>query len=212
MTRQQKEKRKDRIYTLSILIVGFALITVILLANTTNTASAETNTSIKPSAIAVEPSKTVETPCIPVVSDVTTSASPSPESIETPAPRYGFTEDDIYLLSQLLCGSKDISGDGEYDIDGAININYYETSKVLSVVMNRVRSGVFPDTVYDVVMQTNPRQFAVMPANSMKIPSEIALQVVRDWCEAYDSFDPGVQVCPEDHLYFSGNGRINITR
>ena len=138
---------------------------------------------------------------------------PSIEPIEpTPEvePRYGFTEDEIYLLAQLLCGDKSVDGDGEYDIDYQKEINYYEVSKVLCVVMNRVRDDRFPNTVEDVVLAKN--QFAVMPKNLKATPSEMALTVVEDWCKAYDEFDTDVQCVPENHVFFTGNGVSNITR
>lgn len=127
-------------------------------------------------------------------------------------PRYGFTEDEIYLLAQLLCGDENTSGDGEYDIDfvDQNNINYYEVSKVLCVVMNRVRDDRFPSTVEDVVLANN--QFAVMPKNLKATPSEMALTVAEDWCKAYDEFDVGIQCVPENHVFFTGNGVSNITR
>ena len=127
-------------------------------------------------------------------------------------PRYGFTEDEIYLLAQLLCGDENISGDGEYDIDfvDPNNINYYEVSKVLCVVMNRVRDDRFPNTVEDVALENN--QFAVMSKNLKATPSEMALAVVEDWCKAYDEFDAGIQCIPENHVFFEGNGVSNITR
>jgi len=134
--------------------------------------------------------------------------SPSPEPIKPP--RYGFTDAEIYLLAQLLSGSKDKDGDGEYDIDFRKTVNYTEVYKVLDVVMNRVCSSKFPDTVTDVVMAK--WQFSVMPANSHKTPSDRSLQVVQKWCEAYDSYDSSVQVVPASHLYFTGNGTINVTR
>ena len=127
-------------------------------------------------------------------------------------PRYGFVEDEIYLLAQLLCGDENTSGDGEYDIDfvDKSDINYYEVSKVLCVVMNRVRDDRFPNTVEDVVLANN--QFAVMPKNLEATPSEMALTVVEDWCKAYDEFDVGIQCVPENHVFFTGNGVSNITR
>lgn len=144
--------------------------------------------------------------------------TPSVEPVEpiepTPEvePRYGFTEDEIYLLAQLLCGDENTSGDGEYDIDfvDQSDINYYEVSKVLCVVMNRVRDDRFPNTVEDVVLAKN--QFAVMPKNLKATPSEMALTVVEDWCKAYDEFDVGTQCVPENHVFFTGNGVSNITR
>jgi hypothetical protein len=134
--------------------------------------------------------------------------APTPE-VE---PRYGFTEDEIYLLAQLLCGDENTSGDGEYDIDfvDQSDINYYEVSKVLCVVMNRVRDDRFPNTVEGVVLAKN--QFAVMPKNLKATPSEMALTIVEDWCKAYDEFDLGTQCVPENHVFFTGNGVSNITR
>lgn len=151
----------------------------------------------------------------PVVSTtpITPTPSPTQASAEEPAepePRYGFTEDEVYLLAQLLCGSGNKDGDGEYDIDFKTEINYCEVAKVLCVVMNRVRSDSFPNTVTDVVMQKG--QFSVMPLNAQKTPSDIAIQTVQEWCDAYDRFDGGVQNIPEDHLYFTGNGVTNTTR
>jgi hypothetical protein len=133
-----------------------------------------------------------------------------PVPMEEVKPRYGFTDEDIYLLAQLLCGGKTTDGDGEYDIDFQKSINYYEVSKVLGVVMNRVRSDDFPDTVREVVLQKG--QFGPMPRNLMKEPSDIALQTVREWCMAYDNYMNFVQIVPENHLYFAGNGVINKTR
>ena len=130
-------------------------------------------------------------------------------------PRYGFTEEEIYLLTQLLCGSKDKSGDGEYDFDWYVQHgwepNHLEIGKVLGVVMNRVRSDRWADTVYEVVIQRG--QFVVMPRNAKKTPCPLALEVVRAWCEGYDSWDESVQVIPEDHYFFrEGPNVTNITR
>ena len=144
---------------------------------------------------------------------ITPTPSPTQTSAEEPAepePRYGFTEDEVYLLAQLLCGSGCKDGDGEYDIDFKTEINYCEVAKVLCVVMNRVRSDSFPNTVTDVVMQKG--QFSAMPRNAKRTPSDIAIQTVQEWCDAYDRFDGGAQNIPEDHLYFTGNGITNTTR
>jgi hypothetical protein len=143
----------------------------------------------------------IEVPVVPPVPE---------EIVPVREPRYGFTDQDIYLLAQLLCGSKDIDGDGEYDFDFKTKINHVEVGKVLGVVMNRVRDNQFPNTVKGVVLQKN--QFSVMPRNASKVPSKVAVTVVQDWCERYDNYDKSVQVIPENHLYFTGNGRINITR
>ncbi len=165
----------------------------------------------------VSPSDTYEdheTNCYTIMSTAVQTVQPTPSIEPTPEvePRYGFTKDEIYLLAQLLCGDKNTSGDGEYDIDfvDQSDINYYEVSKVLCVVMNRVRDDRFPNTVEDVVLANN--QFAVMPKNLEATPSEMALTVVEDWCKAYDEFDVGIQCVPENHVFFTGNGVSNITR
>lgn len=147
-----------------------------------------------------------------IESIITTEEPPEPDTDVEVEARYGFTEDDIYILAQLLCGDKNRDGDGEYDIDfqHPDKINYYEVSKVLCVIMNRQRDGRFPNTVKEVVLAKN--QFSVFPKNLKCVPSERALQAVRDWCDAYDRFDEGTQVVPENHVFFSGNGYINITR
>lgn len=136
--------------------------------------------------------------------------TPSPEP--TPAPRYGFTDDEIYLMAVLLTGSKKVDGDGEFDFDFGRQDEYDQISLVLCVVMNRVRSDVYPDTVSEVIWQKG--QFSGMYMWKKKLPevSDISLQRVTDWCKAYDAYDTGVQSIPEDHLYFCGNGRINTSR
>lgn len=168
--------------------------------------SANRNDSQKKNLIAETPPVVSTTPITPTPSPTQTSA----EEPSEPEPRYDFTEDEVYLLAQLLCGSGSKDGDGEYDIDFKTEINYCEVSKVLCVVMNRVRSDSFPNTVTDVVMQKG--QFSVMPRNAQKTPSDIAIQTVQEWCDAYDRFDRGAQNIPEDHLYFTGNGVTNTTR
>jgi len=138
-----------------------------------------------------------------------------------PNPIYGFTEDDIYLLAQLLCGDKNRDGDGEYDFDFSLTMyeNYQQISLVLCVIMNRVMDPRFPNNVYDVIWAYNSSkdiyQFSVMRqwANGRVCqPSELALTRVREWCDAYDRGDPGAQTIPTNHVYFTGNGTINISK
>lgn len=166
------------------------------------------------------------TPTSPTVPSTVLLVKPKPPIIEEPVvavtepepviePRYGFTDDEVYLLAQLLCGSSSIDGDGEYDFVWTAkydpdNINYCEISKVLCVVMNRVRSEQFPNTVSEVVLQKG--QFSPMPKNAKKTPDDLAIQKVQEWCDAYDNWDTGVQNVPEDHLYFhAGPHLTNVT-
>ena len=130
-------------------------------------------------------------------------------------PQYGFTDKDIYLLAQLLCGDEKKDGDGEYDFVGRVlkdKSYFYEMSKVLCVVMNRQRSTnpYYPDTVRGVVLQKN--QFTPMSRNRNAKPSPIAIEKIKDWCERYDIYDPSVQTISKSHLFFTGKNGTNITR
>ena len=137
---------------------------------------------------------------------------PAPETIEPKPKRYGFTDSDIYLMTVLLCGSGKTDGDGEYDIDFDTNIDHDQVSLVLSVVMNRVMSDRFSNTVPEVIWTRG--QFSPMSRwkNGLPTVSDKSYQIVKDWCVAYDAYDLSIMSIPEDHLYFAGNGKINISR
>lgn len=127
------------------------------------------------------------------------------EEVEEPVfePRYGFTDDDIYLMTVLLCGSEKTDGDGEYDIDVGNYDNHREIGLVLGVVMNRVMSSEFPNTVSEVIWAKN--QFTPMRrwVNGLPKVSERSYQIVKEWCEAYDAHDLSILSVPENHLFFS---------
>ena len=155
----------------------------------------------------------VKTKIIYVYRDqVTPEVLPTPETIEPTPKKYGFTDSDIYLMTVLLCGSGKTDGDGEYDIDFDTNINHDQVSLVLSVVMNRVMSDRFSNTVSEVVWARG--QFSPMSRweNGLPTVSDKSYQIVKDWCVAYDAHDLSIMSIPEDHLYFTGNGTINISR
>jgi hypothetical protein len=152
--------------------------------------------------------------------DMPTAQVPPKESeLQTEAPvitpQYGFDDTEIYLLTQLLCGGTDYYGDGEYDIDYQIDsgktVNEVEVWKVLGVVMNRVNSSKFPDTIKEVVFA--PRQFSVMPRNAEKAVNEASLAYVRTQLARYDMRDPTIPMPPANHLYFEmGPNITNITK
>ena len=129
-------------------------------------------------------------------------------------PRYGFTDDDIYLMTVLLCGSEKTDGDGEYDIDFENYDKHDEIALVLGVVMNRVMSNEFPNTVSEVIWA--PNQFTPMRrwVNGLPKVSERSHQIVREWAEAYDNHDLSILSVPENHLFFSAKkkGLGNVSR
>lgn len=166
------------------------------------------------SIIIDEPKEIISCSCSPQEILLVPNTIPNIEIVESIPiePRYGFTDEEIYLLAQLLCGDESYEGDGEYDFVWQVTyeeMNYYEMSKVLCVVMNRVRNEDFPDTVSDVIFDEG--QFADYRRTDTE-PADIAIEKIREWCEAYDRWDPGVQSIPEDHLYYeAGPDLTNIT-
>ena len=167
----------------------------------------------------VEPEVIIKTQIVYVYKESDLPEELKTEEIEEPeyapvliAPRYGFTDNDIYLMTVLLCGSGKTDGDGEYDVDFDNKDNHGQISLVLSVVMNRVMSDRFPNTVSEVVWQKG--QFSPMPRWKKRLPvvSDGSYDIVKTWCEAYDNYDSSVIHIPESHLFFSGNGVINKSR
>lgn len=188
------------------------LVTVLVIVGVSSFTTKESD--VTPTSPTVPSTVLLVKPGPPIIAEpVVAVTEPEPVVVE---PRYGFTDEEVYLLAQLLCGSSKVDGDGEYDFVYTAKyfpdkLNYCEISKVLCVVMNRVRSEQFPNTVSEVVLQKG--QFSPMPKNAKKTPDDIAIQKVQEWCDAYDNWDTGVQNVPEDHLYFSaGPNLTNVTR
>lgn len=134
---------------------------------------------------------------------------------ETPLenePVFGFTDNDIYLLSQLLAGNEGVHGDGEYDFEWQLlhqEPNDDQISLVLEVVMNRIDDPRWGDTIESVVLQ--PHQFSVFPKNNRSKPSPLVVDYISGWCESYDTGEL-VKTIPEDHVYFTGDGTNNHSR
>lgn len=187
------------------------LVTVLVIIGVSSFTTKEPD--VTPTSPTVPSTVLLVKPELPIIEEpVAAVTEPEPVVVE---PRYGFTDKEVYLLAQLLCGSSKVDGDGEYDFVYTAKyfpdkLNYCEISKVLCVVMNRVRSEQFPNTVSEVVLQKG--QFSPMPKNAKKTPDDLAIQKVQEWCDAYDDWDTGVQNVPEDHLYFhAGPHLTNVT-
>lgn len=143
------------------------------------------------------------------------NTEPTPEIIEEPEPelRYEFTDNDIYLMARLLCGSKHYDGDGEYDIDVENEHRYDQISLVLCVVMNRVNSDKFPDTVEKVIKQKDQFSPVARWNSSNGEVSDIAIEKVTEWCTLYNENPSAAQTIPENHLFFSSYGKgVNESR
>ncbi|MDD3229745.1 MAG: cell wall hydrolase [Oscillospiraceae bacterium] len=195
--KKKKIKPVDTLFIYAILlgifIVGFMLGVII------------GSTLAAPTIIYQEPPKQEEA--------VQTVEIPMVEEVYTPEPVYAFTDDEMYLMAQLLCGQAGKDGDGEYDFEWQIakdEINWFEINKVLEVVMNRTLTpGIYADNVTDVIMQ--PGAFSVMPRNASREPSPEVVATVKYWCDSFNSpeYVPSI---PNDHYWFSGSRGSNITR
>ncbi len=196
-SKKKKIKPVDTLFIYAILlgifIVGFMLGVII------------GSTLAAPTIIYQEPPKQEEA--------VQTVEIPMVEEVYTPEPVYAFTDDEMYLMAQLLCGQAGKDGDGEYDFEWQIakdDINWFEINKVLEVVMNRTLTpGIYADNVTDVIMQ--PGAFSVMPRNASREPSPEVVATVKYWCDSFNSpeYVPSI---PNDHYWFSGSRGSNITR
>jgi len=213
MTREQKRKMQMRIALVTVCMIGLIIfcLGVLCAASMLNRPQMAQNPA---KSTALEPIAQLSH-----VYSINSDTQMAPEPLilkenwaeEEVPPRYGFTDEDVYLLAQLLCGSGEKDGDGEYDFDFKEEINYYEIAKVLCVVMNRVRhEQYYSDMLSEVVL--DPGQFIVFPRNVGSVPSQKAIDIVKEWCDAYDRWDIGMQCIPEDHIFFSGNGITNETR
>ena len=98
---------------------------------------------------------------------------------------YGVDHDDLELLAHLIYAEAGYSWMAEETL-------YY----VGSVVLNRVNSDLYPDTIYDVIYQTEPcLQYAcIVDGNIEKTPTDRCYRI------AYDLLYNG-SVLPENVIY-----------
>lgn len=78
-----------------------------------------------------------------------------------------YSEEDIYLLAQLIYNEANIEG-----MNGWI--------AVAEVIKNRLNSEIFPDTIPEIIYQKNPTQFADNHKIKTRIPSEEQIMVARE--------------------------------
>lgn len=78
-----------------------------------------------------------------------------------------YSEDDLYLLSHLICG----------EVEGC---DRQMKTYVGSVVLNRVADSRFPDNLHDVIYQNNPLQYScTVDGNFEKEPGEETIEVAK---------------------------------
>lgn len=78
-----------------------------------------------------------------------------------------YSEEDLYLLSHLICG----------EVEGC---DRKMKTYVGSVVLNRVADSRFPDDLYGVIYQNNPLQYTcTVDGNFEKTPGEETIEVAK---------------------------------
>ena len=124
------------------------------------------------------------------------------EALSIMTPRYGFTEEEVWLLAQVMWG--------EYRFS-TTNPDWDQINKVMMVIMNRVEApGLYADTISEVIFQ--PGAFVVIPRALSIDPGQDFVNIVREWCYIFD-WSEGFQPIPNYHFWFSADGRGgNITR
>ena len=96
---------------------------------------------------------------------------------ETEAP---YTEEDLYLLSHLICG----------EVEGC---DRQMKTYVGSVVLNRVADSRFPGTLKEVIYQTNPLQYScTVDGNFEKEPGKETIEVAKYLLENGSQLPPNV--------------------
>lgn len=91
-----------------------------------------------------------------------------------------YSEEDLYLLSHLICG----------EVEGC---DRQMKTYVGSVVLNRVADSRFPDNLYDVIYQNNPLQYkCTVDGNFEKTPGEETIEVAKYLLENGSQLPPNV--------------------
>jgi len=88
---------------------------------------------------------------------------------------------------------------------GSTSIPASEKAKVVEVIMNRVKSGSFPNTIYDVITQRS--QFA--GASGYANLGDYSYQVNDSVKEGVDEYFENYESYQHGYLYFHGDGRQN---
>lgn len=100
-------------------------------------------------------------------------------TVETETER-SYTDEDLYVLSHIISAEA-----GNCQEEMMIGVG--------SVVLNRVESNEFPDTIYEVVFQTDPLQYGPTKDGSYyEEPTPEAVEVARMLLEEGSQYPAGV--------------------
>lgn len=180
-------------YLVAVLIVLSAIVTIVALgasgveANGTNipetTAVATTkDTNEKP----LELKETTEPETELTTEALTEITEPVTEPVIPTEPKKNYTDDDLFYLAAAVC--REAGGESE-----EIQL------LVANVVINRVNSSIYPDTIYGVL--TDYRQYGMMWKYGVSFPSWADQDTIDHCYDVARRILEGERVCPDNVLF-----------
>lgn len=180
-------------YLVAVLIVLSAIVTIVVWgasgveANGTNipeiTAVATTkDTNEKP----LELKETTEPETELTTEALTETTEPVTEPVIPTEPKKNYTDDDLFYLAAAVC--REAGGESE-----EIQL------LVANVVINRVNSSIYPDTIYGVL--TDYRQYGMMWKYGVSFPSWADQDTIDHCYDVARRILEGERVCPDNVLF-----------
>ena len=187
-------------YLVAVLIVLSAIVTIVVWgasgveANGTNipetTAVATTkDTNEKPLELkeTTEPETELTTEAPTETTDVADeSTEETTEPVVSTEPEKTYTDDDLFYLAAAVC--REAGGESE-----EIQL------LVANVVINRVNSSIYPDTIYGVL--TDYRQYGMMWKYGVSFPSWADQDTIDHCYDVARRILEGERVCPDNVLF-----------
>ena len=180
-------------YLVAVLIVLSAIVTIVVWgasgveANGTNipeiTAVATTkDTNEKP----LELRETTEPETELTTEAITETTEPVTDPVIPTKPKKNYTDDDLFYLAAAVC--REAGGESE-----EIQL------LVANVVINRVNSSIYPDTIYGVL--TDYRQYGMMWKYGVSFPSWADQDTIDHCYDVARRILEGERVCPDNVLF-----------
>lgn len=187
-------------YLVAVLIVLSAIVTIVVWgangveANGTNipetTVVATTkDTNEKPLELkeTTEPETELTTEALTETTDVADeSTEETTEPVVSTEPEKTYTDDDLFYLAAAVC--REAGGESE-----EIQL------LVANVVINRVNSSIYPDTIYGVL--TDYRQYGMMWKYGVSFPSWADQETIDHCYDVARRILEGERVCPDNVLF-----------
>ena len=191
-------------YLVAVLIVLSAIVTIVALGasgfesneeHTIETTAVDTtkDTNEKPLELkeTTEPETELTTEALTETTDVADESTaeatePVTEPVVPIKPEQNYTDDDLFYLAAAVC--REAGGESE-----EIQL------LVANVVINRVNSSIYPDTIYGVL--TDYRQYGMMWKYGVSFPSRADQDTIDHCYDVARRILDGERVCPDNVLF-----------